>query len=53
VLAAADPLNLVGIVTPGERLSPFSRDVVAYRDGVPVEIGELGRVRSRLRAEGA
>jgi len=53
VLAAADPLNLVGIVTPGERLSPFSRDVVAYRDGVPIEIGELGRVRSRLRAEGA
>jgi ATP-dependent Lhr-like helicase len=53
VLSAADPLNLVGIVTPGERLSPFSRNVIAYRDGVPIEVGELGRVRSRLRAEGA
>jgi ATP-dependent Lhr-like helicase len=53
VVAAADPLNLVGIVTPGERVSPFSRDVIAYRDGTPVEIGELGRVRSRLRAQGS
>jgi hypothetical protein len=44
---------LVGIATPGERLSAFSRDVIAYRGGVPIEIGELGRVRSRLRAEGA
>lgn len=50
VVAAADPLNLVGIVTPGERVSPFVRDVIAYRNGIPVEIGELGRVRSRLRA---
>jgi len=50
LIAAADPLNLVGIVTPGERISPFARDVIAYRNGVPVEIGELGRVRSRLRA---
>jgi ATP-dependent Lhr-like helicase len=49
LVAAADPLNLVGIVTPGERVSPFTRDVIAYRNGVPVEIGELGRVRSRLR----
>ena len=53
VVAAADPLNLVGILTPGARLSPFSRKVIAYRDGVPIEVGELGRVRSRLRAEGA
>ena len=53
LVAAADPLNLVGIVTPGERISPFTRDVIAYRNGVPVEIGELGRVRSRLRALGA
>ncbi len=49
VVAAADPLNLVGIVTPGARVSPFSGQVIAYRDGVPVEIGELGAVRSRLQ----
>ena len=49
LIAAADPLNLVGIVTPGGRLSPFSGQVIAYREGVPVEIGDLGTVRSRLQ----
>jgi ATP-dependent Lhr-like helicase len=49
ILAAGDPLNLCGIIVPGRRLSPFSRDVVAYRNGLPVESGELGRVRSRLQ----
>ena len=50
VVAAADPLNLAGIVTAGARISPFSGLVLAYRDGVPIEIGELGAVRSRLQA---
>ena len=49
MVAAADPLNLVGIVTHGARVSPFSGLVIAYRDGVPIEIGELGAVRSRLQ----
>jgi ATP-dependent helicase Lhr and Lhr-like helicase len=49
LVAAADPLNLVGIITPGARISPFSGLVIAYRDGVPVETGELGAVRSRLQ----
>jgi ATP-dependent Lhr-like helicase len=49
VVSAADPLNLVGIVTPGARLSPFSGLVLAYRDGLPAEIGELGAIRSRLQ----
>jgi len=49
VIAAADPLNLVGILTPGTRVSPFSGQVIAYRDGVPVEIGELGAVLSKLQ----
>ena len=49
LIAAADPLNLVGILTPGARVSPFSGQVIAYRDGVPIEIGELGVVRSRLQ----
>ena len=33
----------------GARVSPFSGQVIAYRDGVPIEIGELGAVRSRLQ----
>ena len=49
LVAAADPLNLVGILTPGARVSPFCGQVVAWRDGVPVEVGDLGSVRSRLQ----
>src|SRR5207237_1149862 len=37
-----DPLNLVGILTPGSRISPFTNQVIAYRDGIPVEVGPLG-----------
>jgi len=42
---AADPLNLVGIVVPGERVPANSGSVVAFRDGVAVEPDEraLGR----------
>ena len=49
LVAAADPLNLVGIVVPGARVSRYSGQVIAYRDGVAAEIGELGAVRSRLQ----
>jgi ATP-dependent Lhr-like helicase len=49
IIGAADPLNLVGIVVPGARLAPASREVIAYRGGTVAEIGELGAVRSRLR----
>jgi ATP-dependent Lhr-like helicase len=52
VVAAADPLNLVGILTQDARVSPFSGLVIAYRDGVPIETGELGAVRSRLQHVG-
>jgi ATP-dependent Lhr-like helicase len=49
LVGAADPLNLVGILTPGARVSPFSGQVIAYRNGVPLETGELGAVRSKLQ----
>jgi len=52
IVSAADPLNLVGILTPGGRVSPYTRDVIAYRGGAPIEIGELGEVRSRLQRFG-
>jgi ATP-dependent helicase Lhr and Lhr-like helicase len=35
-VSAADPLNLVGIVVPGERAAANSGRVVAFRDGVAV-----------------
>ncbi|MEW6268784.1 MAG: DEAD/DEAH box helicase [Thermodesulfobacteriota bacterium] len=55
LVASADPLNLVGILTPGARIPATSGQVIAFQRGVPVEAGELGAVRSRLQshAEGA
>jgi ATP-dependent Lhr-like helicase len=35
-LSAADPLNLLGIITPGERLAALSANRFVLRDGVPV-----------------
>ncbi|HSA92768.1 MAG TPA: DEAD/DEAH box helicase [Terriglobales bacterium] len=37
VVSAADPLNLVGILVPGERVPAVSGRFVTYCDGVPVE----------------
>jgi ATP-dependent Lhr-like helicase len=37
MLSAADPLNLVGIVVPGERVPANSGRIVAFRDGVAVQ----------------
>ena len=53
LIAAADPLNLVGILTPGVRVSPYSHQAIAYSDGVPIEIGALGAVRSKLQERGS
>jgi ATP-dependent Lhr-like helicase len=36
-LSAADPLNLVGILVPGERVPAISGKTVAFRDGVAVQ----------------
>jgi len=36
-ISAADPLNLVGIISPGERVPAISGRFVAFRDGVAVE----------------
>jgi len=33
VIAAADPLNLVGIIVPGERIPAISGKSVTFRDG--------------------
>jgi ATP-dependent Lhr-like helicase len=49
LMAAADPLNLVGILTPGSRVSPLSSQAILYVDGVPVEIGEPHAIRARLQ----
>jgi ATP-dependent Lhr-like helicase len=40
-LSAADPLNLAGIVVPGERVPAISGKQVSFRDGVLVETPEV------------
>jgi ATP-dependent Lhr-like helicase len=44
-LSAADPLNLIGIITPGGRLSLAASNRVLYRDGVPIALLEAKEIR--------
>ena len=44
-LSGADPLNLVGILTPGARLPALTGNRVLYRDGVPIALLAGGEVR--------
>jgi len=39
-LSGADPLNLVGIITPGDAVPAFATNRILYRDGVPVALKE-------------
>jgi ATP-dependent helicase Lhr and Lhr-like helicase len=43
-LSAADPLNLVGILTPGARLPSLTGNRVLYRDGLPLAVYAGGEV---------
>jgi len=47
-ISAADPLNLVGIVVPGERVPANSGSAVAFRDGVAVEPDERALERANV-----
>jgi ATP-dependent helicase Lhr and Lhr-like helicase len=44
-IAAADPLNLVGILTPGARVPATAANRILLRDGVPVAALEGGQIR--------
>ena len=46
VLSAADPLNVVGILTPGPRVPSVATNSVAYLDGIPVT-SEVNRAAAR------
>lgn len=39
-VSAADPLNLAGILLPGERVAANSGKIITLRDGIPIEIAE-------------
>jgi ATP-dependent Lhr-like helicase len=45
VLGAVDPLNLVGILTPEDRVPALYRNRVLYRDGLPIAALEGGQLR--------
>ena len=45
-ISAADPLNLVGIVTPGERVRPHPRTFLYYKDGLQVDAADFSRIKS-------
>jgi ATP-dependent Lhr-like helicase len=44
-ISAADPLNLIGIVTPGERIASIRSSRILFEDGVPLAVLEAGNVR--------
>lgn len=48
-ISAADPLNLVGIIMPGDRIRTAMRTRIVYRDGIPLAAVEAEVVR-RLTA---
>jgi ATP-dependent Lhr-like helicase len=45
VVSAADPLNLAGILTPGDRVRAVTGSRIVYRDGVPLAVMEGHYIR--------
>lgn len=43
VINSADPLNLTGVITPGERVSSATGQRLVYRDGVPLAHGSFAK----------
>jgi ATP-dependent Lhr-like helicase len=46
-ISAADPLNLVGFIVPGERVAAISGKYVSFRDGVAIESQELNPTQAK------
>jgi ATP-dependent Lhr-like helicase len=45
-LSAADPLNLLGILSPGPRIAALTANRILFRDGLPIAALESGEIRS-------
>jgi len=52
-VSAADPLNLVGIITQGDRVSAFATNRILYRDGIPIATLESGGVQFLVEMDSA
>ncbi|HET9419090.1 MAG TPA: hypothetical protein VFO30_07095, partial [Chthoniobacterales bacterium] len=44
-LSAADPLNLLGILTAGQRVAAFTANRILFRGGIPAAALEAGEIR--------
>jgi len=53
VISAADPLNLVGFIVPGERVPAISGRYVKFRDGVAVDPEERDALLREAGAKGS
>src|SRR5262249_8763479 len=51
VLSAADPLNLVGILTPEPRVAANYRNRILLKDGLPIAASEGGELRRLAESE--
>jgi ATP-dependent Lhr-like helicase len=52
-LSAADPLNLVGIITPDARVPALTGNRVLYKDGLPVAAHVAGEMRFLVQMDSA
>src|SRR5688500_4177865 len=50
VLSAADPLNLVGILTPEARVAAIYRSRILFQDGLPIAAVEGGQLKVLARS---
>jgi len=44
-VSGSDPLNLVGVITPGVRVPALSGNRILYRDGAPLALQVGGEIR--------
>jgi ATP-dependent Lhr-like helicase len=51
IVSGADPLNLVGILTPDARVTAIAQNRILYRDGVAIAAWEGGEVRRLAASE--
>jgi ATP-dependent Lhr-like helicase len=52
-ISAADPLNMLGILLPGPKLSQGASNRLLYRDGVPIAVLESKEIRYLIEMDAA
>ncbi|HET6796767.1 MAG TPA: DEAD/DEAH box helicase [Gemmatimonadales bacterium] len=51
-ISGADPLNLTGTITPGDRVPGLTTNRILYRDGVPILARDAGQTRWLIQDDG-